>query len=211
MPGLYYDHLKSIALLANKHDVDPKRLVDAFFNALNTTNTQCGDLTITCRSIHHDTATFLIENDEKVVWQSPLNLEILKNPSLRERITTISKRTPTKKYPKDQKIGGLRYGMKKINVTATIIKKPPAIGIRTRWGSQARVSNVTIADETGSIQLSLWNHQIDKVHIGDVAELKKCYVARYAGTLQVRLDRKGTITVINTRQQEDLLHHSISV
>jgi replication factor A1 len=211
MPKLFYNHLKSIALLANKQDVDPKRLVNAFFNALKTTRSHCGGLTITCREVTHDTATFLIENDEKVVWQSPLNLEILKNPHLGERIKAISKRTPTKKYSKDQKIAGLRYGMKKINVTATIIKKPPAIGIRTRWGSQARVSNVTIADDTGSVRLSLWNHQIDKVHIGDVVELKNCYVARYARTLQVRLGRKGTITVVDSRQQDDLIQHSISV
>jgi hypothetical protein len=43
------------------------------------------------------------------------------------------------------------------------------------------VSNVTIADDTGSIRLSVWKNRGDKLHAGDEVELTNCYVARFAG------------------------------
>jgi len=55
---------------------------------------------------------------------------------------------------------------------------------------------VTIADETGSMRLSLWNDQIDKVHVGDEVELKNSYILRYRGEPQLRLGRRGTLSVI---------------
>jgi replication factor A1 len=207
----YYTDLNSIILVACKHNLIPERLADAFFDAWKNTISHYERLTITCRKVHHDTATFLIEKDEKAIWQSPLNLESIRNPNAKEYIknSPIPEYVTKKNYPQDQKIGKLRFGMKRINVTATITKKPPAIGVHTRWGTTASVSNVTIADDTGSIRLSLWNEQIDMVQIDDAVELKNCYVARYAGAPQLRIGRKGTITVINQPQDEEPIHYSI--
>ncbi|UCH02052.1 MAG: hypothetical protein JSV20_09640 [Candidatus Bathyarchaeota archaeon] len=195
----YYTYLNSIISLAYKHNVDPERLADTFFDAWKKKTAHYGRLTITCREINHDTATFLIEKDKKAIWQSPLNLESIRNPNIREYIKNnpIPDHMTQQKYSKDQKIDNLKIGMKKINIIGRIIEKPPASLVNTRWGSQACVSNVTIADNTGSIRLSLWNDQIDMVQIDDQVELKNCYVARYAGTPQIRLGRKGTITIVN--------------
>lgn len=62
---------------------------------------------------------------------------------------------------------------------------------------KANVSNVKIGDETGSMTLNLWNEQIDKVHVGDIIELKNCYIARYRGELQLRLGKIGTLSIID--------------
>ena len=62
-----------------------------------------------------------------------------------------------------------------------------------------------VADETGSVRLSLWNDQIDKFHTGDAVELSTCDVARFKGKLQLRLGRKGTISTINPPLQKDLI------
>ena len=94
--------------------------------------------------------------------------------------------------------------MKHVNVLAKIIEIPPTKEVTTRWGSRACVSNVKIADETGSIRLSLWNDQIKMVNIGDEIEIKNCSVARYAENLQLRLSKRSTISVINQLQQEEL-------
>ena len=56
---------------------------------------------------------------------------------------------------------------------------------------------MTIADETGSVRLSLWNDQIDKVHVGDEVELKNCYVVGYRGEAQIRIGRRGTLSVVD--------------
>lgn len=200
----FFTDLESIALIAWKHDLDPERLANAFFNALQHKTAHCGGLTICCRETHNDTGTFLVEKDEKTIWQAPIHLECIRNPGVREYLKNIPipDYVAKKKDPVTQKIGDLRFGMKRINVIANISDIPPAIVVNTRWGTTASVSNVTIVDETGSIQLSLWNDQISKVHVGDMVELKNCYVARYAGAPQVRLGRKGTISIINEHHQE---------
>jgi hypothetical protein len=59
--------LNSIIVVAWKHALDPALLAGAFVNALENNMANYERLTITCRAIHHDTATFLIEKDEKAI------------------------------------------------------------------------------------------------------------------------------------------------
>jgi len=204
-----YGDLNSMVLIASKHDLDPFRLVDALFEAMENKISHCGSLKITNREVNRDSATFLIEKDEKVVWQYPINLDSIRNPDLLKKyIQDIP--IPLKKeiYQKKQQIAGLRFGMKGIDIHAKIIEIPQRKIVHTRWGTLSTVSNVKIADETGSMRLSLWNKQIDKVHVGDEVEIENCRVSRFAGQLQLRLGRKGTLSVINQPQQEELIQYS---
>jgi len=205
---LHYDYVKSIALLANKHDLDPKRLADAFFEAWENEKSHCGSLEISCRDVNHDSATFLIMKEERVVWQYSIEIEIIRSPYVKDYIATIPLPAKKMEYHKDQKISELRYGMKGINVIAKIVEVPPARNVMTRFGTSATVSNVMIADETGSVRFGLWNDQIDKFHKGDEVELSTCKVSRFRGELQLRLGRKGTISTINQPQQEELINFS---
>ena len=86
--------------------------------------------------------------------------------------------------------------MKKVDVTGKVIDIPPKRLVTSEFGNQFYVSNVRIADETGSIKLSLWNGQIDMVLVGDVVDVKDCYVANFAGEPQLRIGRNGTISVV---------------
>jgi replication factor A1 len=92
-------------------------------------------------------------------------------------------------------IDRLKSRMRGINIKAKVIEIPPSRSVLTRLGTTAMVSNVLIGDETGKIRISLWNDQIDKVRVGDEVKLENCYVANYLGQPQLRLGRKGTISV----------------
>jgi replication factor A1 len=176
------------------------------------TVSHCGSLKIVLRGVDQDSATFLITREENVVWQSKVNLEGIRNPDLLKnhiQDIPIPQRKRGERYQKAQEIGNLRFGMKGIDVTAKIIEVPPIKSVVTQWGSQCYVSNVKIADETGSIRLSLWNGQADKVRVGDEVELTNCYVSRFAGQPQLRLRRKSTMSVINHRPREELPQHSL--
>jgi replication factor A1 len=61
---------------------------------------------------------------------------------------------------------------------------------------------VRIKDDTGSIRLSLWNQQIDKVNVGDEVEIQGGHVAQYAGIPQLRLGKNGTISIVSHGQLE---------
>jgi replication factor A1 len=205
----HHDYVISIVLLARKHDLDAKQLADAFFEALEERIVHLGSLKISCREVNQDSVTFLITKEERVVWQSAIRPDIMRDPAIRDYIENIlqSEFANKKKYQKSQKIGELRFGMKEIDVRAKITEIPPTRRVITRFGTPAKVSNVMVADETGSIRLSLWNDQIDQVHSGDEVELSTCNVARFRGELQLRLGRKGTISTINQPKQEELIQY----
>lgn len=201
--------LSSIAKIARRHTVDPGHLVDAFVEAGATTRSHCGRLTIVRRAVDQEAATFLVTRDEDVVWQSKIALESLRQPdALKTHLQNWPLPESTSKEPAStlQQIDDLRCGMTGIDVTAKVIEVPPVQPVVTRWGSEGSVSNVTIADATGSIRLSLWNHRTGKVHVGDEVELTNCYVARFAGQLQLRLRRQSTLSVITPLPQATVPH-----
>lgn len=205
----YEGFLKSIVSIAKKYDLEPEQLFEAFVEAWRNESSQCGILKILCREVNHDSATFLLTNEEKVVSQFPITLDVLKEPEYyKDQLRFISKSlyANKKQDKKTRKISELRYGMRGIDIKAKVIEIPPAINVLTRFGTTAYVSNVKIADESGSIRLSLWNNQIDNVHVGDEIELKACYIFRYRGEPQLRLGRKGTLTIINEKNTSSFLN-----
>ena len=197
--------LDSIVLIASKYDLDPKQLVDAFSQALENGICQLGSLEISRRAVNQNTASLLITKEKKIVSQFSVDLEMITNPNVRDYIKKIAmpeKIVKTDTTGRKLKISELMFGMKGVNVTAEIIKIPPVKRVDTKWGSEAFVSNARVVDETGSIMLSLWNNQIDMVHVGDEVELKNCNVARFIDELQLRLGRKGTMSVLNQLQRK---------
>lgn len=197
-------------LMASEHDLEPFGLINAFLEASTNGTSHYGGLKISCRSINQDSASFLIIKGVKAIWQFPLNLKMLQNPNFRESIKEIP--MPEKKIvgPRDLKIAELKFGVKGVNVKAKIVDVLPTRIIFSRWsGLPVHVSNVEIADESGSIQLSLWNNQIKMAHVGDEVEIKNCVVARFRDELQLRLRRNSTISFIN-QPKEELAQYSIS-
>ena len=104
--------------------------------------------------------------------------------------------SPKKAQVKNPKIVDLEQKMRHVNIKARVLETPKPQLVWTRFGTTAYVSNVLIADETGTIRLSLWNHQIDKVSVDDVIEIENAKVARFRGKRQLRIERNGKLSVI---------------
>lgn len=198
--NLYSGPLKSIVLISRKYDVDPKLLVEGLSEAWrNKISSKELGLTVHCRDVNQDFVTFLITSGEKVVSQFPIRIDVLNDPEFFNRLL---QNIPTDDYEhtkvlhRERKIGELRFGMEGVNIRAKVVDVPPKKLVVTSFGNQIYVSNVRIADETGTIRLSLWNGQIDQVHIGDEVEITNCHVASFAGEPQLRINRKGTISIV---------------
>jgi len=199
MSNLYEDPLKSIIPIAEKYDLNPMTLVEAFITSWRREKTsRCGSLTIYCRQVDPDAAVFLVTNEGKVVSQLSIKLRALRDPV---SFKTCLQSIPAQDYSRKElehgprSIDELKCGMKNVTVKAEIIEIPPMRAVITRFGDQSYVSNVVIADGTGSIKLSLWNEQIDAVHVGDHVEIENGYIASFAGEPQLRLGRKGSVSV----------------
>jgi replication factor A1 len=65
-----------------------------------------------------------------------------------------------------------------------------------KFGKSGRVATATVKDETGQISLSLWNEQIDQIHVGDALKVNGGYVKEWQGELQLTTGMRGNIEIV---------------
>jgi replication factor A1 len=86
--------------------------------------------------------------------------------------------------------------MKRVSIEAKVIEKSDAREVQSRVRDQTyRVADAVIADETGSIKLTLWNEQIDQVNVDDVVKIENGYVTSFRGEIQLNAGKYGKLTV----------------
>ena len=97
------------------------------------------------------------------------------------------------------KIKELRDGMKRISVEAKVTEKSEAREVLSRFKDQThRVANAIIADETGTIKLTLWNDQINQVNVNDTVKVDNGYITSFRGEIQLNVGKYGTLIVGQT-------------
>lgn len=89
----------------------------------------------------------------------------------------------------------LKKGMSEVEVKGKVksISEPRAV--RTKYGPNT-VADVTIEDETGTIQLTLWGEQISSVKEGDTVEIRGAYVGEWNNVLQLNVPKSGEMKVL---------------
>ena len=94
------------------------------------------------------------------------------------------------------KIKELRDGMKRVSIQAKVTEKSDPREVTSRFKDQTyKVSTALIADETGTIKLTLWNDQIDLVNVGDIVRVENGYITSFRGEIQLNAGKFGTLTV----------------
>jgi len=94
------------------------------------------------------------------------------------------------------KIKDLRNGMRRVDVEAKITEKSDPREVKSRFKDETySVADATIADETGTIKLTLWNEQIDQVNVGDIVKIENGYVTSFRGEIQLNAGKYGKLTV----------------
>ncbi len=63
-------------------------------------------------------------------------------------------------------------------------------------GGSLRVANANGTDDTGSVTLTLWNDEINKVKTGDKIKISKGWVGEYQGKLQLSAGKFGKLEVL---------------
>jgi len=94
------------------------------------------------------------------------------------------------------KIEELRDGMRRVDVVAKVIEKSETRQVRSRYKDETyQVADASINDETGTIKLTLWNEQIDKVNVGDVVKVENGYITTFRGEIQLNIGRYGKLSI----------------
>lgn len=92
------------------------------------------------------------------------------------------------------KVSELRAGMRRVNVTAKVVDVSPPRDVATKFG-EARVATAVVADDSGEIEMSLWDDQIERVSVGNEVEVDNGYVTEFRGKPQLNVGRYGRLTV----------------
>ena len=85
--------------------------------------------------------------------------------------------------------------MKRVSVEANVVEKGETRQVKSRYKDETYdVADAVVADETGSIKLTLWNEQIDQVDVGNKVKIENGYVTSWSGQLQLNVGKFGTMT-----------------
>jgi hypothetical protein len=194
--------LEYLVLISMKYGIDSEKFFDSFVEAWKHQQSKCESLSIECREKTRDNAVFLITNGLRVVAQFSIPKRILEETSpLKELPSTraLRRRIAKRIKVKHPRIGDLKSGMKRIDLRARILEIPRPRNVITKFGNFATVTNASIADETGSIQLPLWNRQIGTFSVGDTIRVENARVVTFRGERQLRVGRGGQLSVIEKR------------
>ncbi len=194
--------LEYLVLISSKYGIDSEKFFDSCVEAWKRRQSTCKNLFIECRKKTRDNSVFLITDSCKVVAQFPIPNHILEEPSLlKDFAPTMGARRKMVEMIKAKhlRIGDLKSGMKRIDLKARILEIPRPRSVLTKFGGFAKVANVSIKDETGIIQLPLWNKQIDTVSVGDTIRVENARVVTFRGERQLRVGRGGQLSVIEKR------------
>jgi len=86
--------------------------------------------------------------------------------------------------------------MKRVSIQARVAEKSDPREVMSKFKDQTyRVATAIIADETGTVKLTLWNDQIEMVNVNDTVKIENGYVTSFRGEIQLNAGKFGTLTV----------------
>ena len=92
------------------------------------------------------------------------------------------------------KVSGLGPYSKQVNTTVKVVQKGEARETVSRQdGTTHRVLDALVGDETGTIYMTLWDDNIDKVNESDTVNVKNGYVRPFKGSMRLNIGRYGTL------------------
>jgi len=147
---------------------------------------------------------FLVTQDQKVIAQLHLSQQVLRylpevDPASFPSIGFNPSSGMETLETSDLEIKDIDARVRCVNLKAKVVGKSMPRYVFSRYGDALTVSTATISDGTGSIRMSLWNAEIDRVSIGDTVQIDNGRVRTYRGELQVSLGRKGRLQVVENR------------
>ena len=94
------------------------------------------------------------------------------------------------------KINELRDRMKNVVVQGKVTEKSDPREVMSRFKDETyKVATAIVADESGSIKMTLWNDQITQVNVGDTVKVENGYVSSFRGEIQLNVGRYGKLAV----------------
>lgn len=91
-------------------------------------------------------------------------------------------------------ISELKPGMRNVSVTAKVdsVGQPRTVNLKA--GGTNTVADAVISDDSGSIKLSLWGDDIDKIQTGDRISIENGYINTFKNENSISVGKFGKLT-----------------
>lgn len=94
------------------------------------------------------------------------------------------------------KISELKAGMRNVSVTGKIDSLGEPRTVNLKAGGTNTVADATISDESGSMKLSLWGDDINKIQPGDRISVENGYINTFKGENSISIGKLGKMTKV---------------
>lgn len=91
------------------------------------------------------------------------------------------------------KIKDIKVGAMDGSITAEVIDMEEPREVLNKFGVRMKVAKANIRDDSGEINLTLWNDDAGKFKVGDKIKLENGWVTEFKGNLQVSAGKNGKI------------------
>ncbi|MCD6408973.1 MAG: single-stranded DNA-binding protein [Candidatus Verstraetearchaeota archaeon] len=95
--------------------------------------------------------------------------------------------------PEEKKIEELNPASRSVDVTARVLEINQVREVFGRDGRHHRVAEALIGDETGTILLTLWDDNIDRITPGKTIVVRNGYITLFRGHMRLNVGRHGII------------------
>lgn len=103
------------------------------------------------------------------------------------------------------KIGDLTTYSRGVNTTVKVISKTEPREVTSRSDqSSHQVCEALVADETGSVYMTLWDDTIDSVNEEQVLKISNGYVNLFRGSMRLNIGRYGSFETVDEAPFEDV-------
>ncbi|MFB6125191.1 MAG: single-stranded DNA binding protein [Halanaeroarchaeum sp.] len=100
----------------------------------------------------------------------------------------------------EYQVGDLSMGLSDVTLVAEVLGTEPMRTFDRDDGSEGKVANLLVGDETGRIRITLWDDQADRVEefaVHDVVEVVDGYVRERDGALELHVGDRGGLSVVD--------------
>jgi replication factor A1 len=96
------------------------------------------------------------------------------------------------------KIDEIKSYQKKISITAKVMKKTNIRQVKSRLDNQPHnVCEALVADDSGSIYITLWDKTIDQIKVGKTYIFKNLFSSEFKRSLRLNVGRFGVFEEID--------------
>lgn len=92
-------------------------------------------------------------------------------------------------------ISKLKIGDKSVNIEVQV-REIGEVREFERLGQKNRMATAVVEDSTGSMDMPMFNDEVDRVKVGDVVQIVNGYVGEFNGIKQLRAGKYGKLNVV---------------